>query len=92
VWVTPLDRRPAIENIENALGDRTWVFIEQMVAKPHGLKTLRREPSGAISVVLLSRLFLMLRAVKFNDDLAREANEVNHISPDRGLAAKAKSA
>jgi hypothetical protein len=46
------------------------------------------EPGGATGVMLRGCRFEMLRAIEFHDESLREANEVDDVRTERGLAAE----
>ena len=64
------------------------LLINLVIAKAEHLVAALGEPGGSPGVMLHGGRVLMLRAVEFNDESSREADEVDDVRAERGLAAK----
>ena len=78
--------------MERGLDDRLDpidVFKNLVVPEPEDLEPFRLEPLGSLCVG--RRLFRMLPAIQFDDELCLETNEIGNVFPDRRLLSKTES-
>jgi hypothetical protein len=68
------------------------ILVQFLVSEADDVEATRSEPSGAPFVVLDGFRVQMLWAVELDDEFVREADEINDICADCGLATELSSA
>ena len=81
-----------IQRLPNRIHDRANVFVEFLVSKTEDVEAARGEPGRTPLVVLDGCRIAMLWAVELDDEFVCEANNINDVCADRGLAMKLPSA
>jgi hypothetical protein len=74
------------ECTSNRIDNRVDVLVQLLITAAEETKAARGEPVSAALIVFDGIRLQMLRAVEFNDQLGRKAEEVNHVGTDHTLA------
>jgi hypothetical protein len=80
--------RSHFQRLTNRVDHAAHVFIDLVIPEANHSVAAFGEPSGPPCIMLGSGRFEMLRAVEFNDEPLREADEVDDVGAECGLAAE----
>ena len=72
----------------NGVHDELDPFVQFMIAKTQHVESARFYPRSSASIVSSPFRLNMLRAIELHNQLVGEANKVNDVRTNRGLAAK----
>ena len=80
--------RGHFQRLTNRIDHAVQVLIDLVIPKADHAVAAFGEPGGPPRIMLDSGRFKMLRAVEFDDEPLREADEVDDVGAERGLAAE----